>query len=198
MAKPEAYDMWSWERCQARISTLPGRLGFPEGDTLSFLGLEVNLEDGTVTDTIMGRRLSKPPEHLYFLLFRYAERREVPLTGKLVSFRQLTGGRLYAAVFEKRAVFPIARKLGDKLERFAIAAKYLGGQQMPQGDVSFRIKALPLVPLIYVLWQKTEEFPASAQVLMDSSVENYFEAEPLTHLAALATERLLTIALKKK
>jgi len=198
MATPGAYDLWSWDRCQAKISTLPGRLGFPEGKTLRFLGLEVNLEDGTVTDTIMGGKLDPPPEHLYFLLYRYAERREVPLTEKLVSFRQLPGGRLYAAVFEKRAVFPISRHLGDKPERFAIAAKYLGGQQMPQGDVAFRVLALPLVPLTYILWQATEEFPASAQVLMDSSVEKYFDAEPLTHLAALATSRLLTIALKKK
>jgi hypothetical protein len=194
MAKPDAFDLWTWSRCQSRIRTLPGRLGFPKGDHLRVLDLEIDLKDGHITDTTLNRPFDPREEYIFFLLSKYAEATQVPLTTKLVSFRQVTGGRAYDPVFEGRVVMPVARHLGDKIDRFVKAAERLGGHPVRQGDKAYIIHALPLVPLTYVLWKGDEEFPARAQVLLDASVETYLDAEAIAHLASITTSRLITVA----
>lgn len=197
MTEPDVFDLWTWPKCQEKISALAGRLGFPKGNSLRFLGFELNLANGNVTDTILNRILDQPHEYIFFLLSRYSEAKTVPLTGELVSFRQVPGGRIYNSVFEGRVVMPIAHRLGKTPERFREAAEALGGRHLTQGDIAYSIPALPLIPLSYILWKANEEFPARAQVLMDRSVTNYIDAEPLAHLAALTTKRLLILGQKK-
>jgi len=193
MSKPEAFNLWTWSRCQSAILSLPGRLGFSKGDRLRVLDLDINLKNGSITDTTLNRPFDPREEYIFFLLSKYAEAKQVPLTGKLVSFRQIPGGRAYDPVFEGRVVAPVARHLGDKLDRFAKAAERLGGRPVAQGDKAYLINALPLVPLTYVLWKGDEEFPPRAQVLLDASAELYLDAEAITHLASITTSRLLTI-----
>ncbi|MFX1562820.1 MAG: DUF3786 domain-containing protein [Promethearchaeota archaeon] len=196
MTEPEAFDLWTWPKCQEKISSLAGHLGFPKGKTLQFLGFELDLANGKVTDKILNTTLDPPPKHLFFLLYRYSEAKETPLTGELVSFRQVPGGRIYNSVFEGRVVMPIASRLGKTPERFRLAAEALDGRKLTQGDIGFTIHALPLIPLSYILWNADDEFPARVQVLMDRSVSHYIDAEPLTHLAALTSKRLLVLAEK--
>lgn len=193
MSKPEAFNLWTWSHCQSAIGSLAGRLGFPKADRLRVLDLEVNLKDGSVTDTTLNRPFDPREEYIFFLLSKYAEAKQTPLTGKLVSFRQVTGGRAYDPVFEGRVVQPVARHLGDKVDRFAKAAERLGGRPVPQGDKAYVINTLPLVPLTYVLWKGDAEFPPRAQVLLDASVESYLDAEAITHLASITTSRLVTV-----
>ena len=194
MSKPEAFNLWTWSRCQSTLRTLPGRLGFPKIDRLHMLDLEISLKDGTVTDTTLNRAFDPREEYIFFLLSKYAEAKPTPLTGKLISFRQVSGGRAYDPVFEGRVVQPVARHLGDRVDRFAKAAERVGGHAVSQGDKAYVISALPLVPLTYVLWKGDAEFPARAQVLLDGSVESYLDAEAITHLASITTSRLLTVA----
>jgi len=198
MSKPEAFNLWTWSRCQSAIRSLPGRLGFPKGDRLRVLDLEVNLKDGSVTDTTLNRPFDPREEYIFFLLSRYAEAKQVPPIGKLVSFRQIPGGRAYDPVFEGRVVAPVARHLGDKVDRFAKAAEHLGGRPVAQGDKAYVVNALPLVPLTYVLWKGDEEFPPRAQVLLDASAESYLDAEAITHLASITTSRLVAVGLSLK
>jgi hypothetical protein len=196
MALPESFDLWSWPKTKDKVRTLPGRLGFPEGDTLQLLGFEVSLSDGSVFDNIKNQRLEVAPDFLLFLLAFYSSAKEVPLTGQLISYRKIPGGRAYDPVFQGRAVGPIARKLGDKPDEFTRAAKALGGTPFAQGDVSYVIPTLPYTPLTYILWLGDEEFPARAQILMDGTMENYLDAEALSHLAEVTSRRIVSIALR--
>ncbi|MFX1561680.1 MAG: DUF3786 domain-containing protein [Promethearchaeota archaeon] len=191
MNKPEAFDLWTWSKCHEKICTLEGRLGFPKGKLLRFLGFELNLANGKVTDTITKTVSDDPPEYILYLLYRYAEAKEVSLTGELINYRQIPGGRIYNPVFEGRVVMPIAHGLSKSPEIFQQAAEAFGGHKLAQGDLAYSIPALPRIPLTYILWLADEEFPARAQVLMDRSVTNYLDAEPLSHLAALTSKRLL-------
>lgn len=197
MNKPEAFDLWTWSNCQEKISTLAGRLGFPKSEVLKFLGYELNLASGKVTDTITNIIFDNPPEHILFLLYRYSEAKETPLIGELVNFRQIPGGRIYNSVFEGRVIIPIAQGLGKTPEIFRKAAEAFEGQKIAQGDLAYSIPSLPMIPLTYILWCADEEFPPRVQVLMDRSVTNYLEAEPLTHLAALTSKRLLILGRNK-
>jgi len=46
------------------------------------------------------------------------------------------------------------------------------------------------VPVVVVLWGASPEFPASANVLFDSSANNYLSTEQLAMLSELTTARL--------
>ncbi len=195
MAIPERFDLWSWPKCKDKVRTLPGRLGFPKVNTLRVLGFEVNLSDGSVFDDIKNKQYEHAPDFILFLLAFYSTAKEVPLTGQLISYRKISGGRAYDPVFQGRAVGPIARKLGDKPDDFTNAAKALGGTPFDQGDIAYVIPTLPYTPLTYILWLGDEEFPARAQILMDDTMENFLDAEAVSHLAEVTSRRLVSIAL---
>ena len=194
MAKMEGFDLWTWKNCKDVMLTLPGRLGFPEGDRLRFLDLEVNLTDGGITDLTLNQPFDPKFEYIFFLLNQYAKAEETPLTQELISYKQISGGRVYASVFEGRAVKPIEKQLSGAPEKFEAAAQQLNGTLSTVGDLSYVIPGLPLVPYTYAIWKEDDEFPPRAKIYLDSSAAAYLDAEAHAHLASLTTYRLLGIA----
>ena len=131
------------------------------------------------------------PEHDAILLLLYlTESTGRDLDGEWVAFEQLSGGAGYSASFRGRVVLPLARAFGSRPGALLSAAASLDGEPLDLGDASVRLPALPRVPLAYVVWGGDEEFPASANVVFDASVEGYLDAEAVTVLAELATRRL--------
>jgi hypothetical protein len=66
---------------------------------------------------------------------------------------------------------------------------------MSFGDVSVQIFALKGIPLTYILW-KTDEFPATANILYDESANSYLPTEDLAVLGEITTSRLIEAKLK--
>ncbi len=194
MEKIEGFDLWTWKNCKETLLTLPGRLGFPKSDTLRFLDLEVNLIDGSITDLTFKKPFDPKIEYIFFLLNQYAKGTETPITNDYIGYKQISGGRVYAAVFEGRAVKPIEKHLGGTPEVFEAAATHLHGTQVKVGDIAYTIPALPRVPYTYAIWKADDEFPARAKVFLDGSAASYLDAEAHAHLASLTTYRLLAIA----
>lgn len=194
MADASQFDLWTWEKCKDTVRSLPGRLGFPKADKLRFLDLEISLEDGAVTDLTLNKPFDPKIEYIFFLLNQYSKAKEIPLTNDHISFKKISGGRVYASVFEGRAVKPIENHLADTPKLFEAAAKWLKGRPANVGDVAYTIPALPLVPYTYVLWRGNDEFPSRAKLFLDGSAGSYLDAESHTHLASLTTYRLLAIA----
>jgi hypothetical protein len=194
MEKIEGFDLWTWENCKETLLTLPGRLGFPKGDSLQFLDLEVSLTDGSITDLTLNKPFDPKIEYVFFLLNQYAKSTETTITNEFISYRQISGGRVYASVFEGRAVKPIEKHLGGIPEVFEAAAKRLHGTQAKVGDLAYTIQSLPRVPYTYAIWKADAEFPARAKVFLDGSAASYLDAEAHAHLASLTTYRLLAIA----
>jgi hypothetical protein len=192
MGEPPASGTWTWEKCEADIRSLSGRLGFPKqaGDVLEFLRLRVIPAEKTIRDTL---RDDKPVERqglTIAILHYYSKATEIPLTGNLISFRQLPGGMAYDSVFRKRAVDRIARVFGERPEALEKAALVLRGRKVPFQTTSVQIPALPLVPLTVNLWSKSVEFQASASILFDSTASHYLPTEPLSYLGELVSIRL--------
>jgi hypothetical protein len=194
MDKMHSFDLWTWDKCKEPLLTLPGRLGFPKGDNLRFLDLEVKLADGSITDLTLQQPFDPKIEYVFFLLNQYAKATEIPLTHEFISYKQIPGGRVYVSVFEGRAVKPIEKHLGAVPEKFEVAAQRLNGTKASVGDLAYTIAALPRVPYTYAIWKGDDEFPARAKVYLDGSAAEYLDAEAHAHLASLATYRLLAIA----
>jgi hypothetical protein len=192
MSQPPTFSNWTWDKYEADIRSLSGRLGFPQqaGDALEFLRLRVVPAEKAIRDTLQN---DKPIEHqglTIAVLHYYSKATEIPLTGNLISFRQLPGGMAYESVFRKRAVDRIARIFGERPEALEKAALVLRGRKVPFQTTSVQIPALPLVPLTVNLWSKSAEFQASAHILFDSTASHYLPTEPLSYLGELASIRL--------
>jgi len=114
--------------------------------------------------------------------------------GKWAAYKDLPGGLLYASVFARRVTDPLIKRFGKSAKSFQEAGKRLGGEPAEVGDASFNLQAFPRVPLQYVLWEGDEEFPASAQLLFDSSVDHYLPLEDIVVLGQVTTGRLISLS----
>jgi len=184
------HEFWNWERCKTKIRNLKGRLGFKESSTLKFLGLSLSLEDGMVHDDLRNCPFPEVAPSIYCILSGYAAAEPVPEALKLVSFRQLPGGRAYHKDFLGRAVLSIQKGFGPKPKMLVEAAKLLGGSKVGYGDCSVVVYSLPLVPITVVLWAESPEFPASANMLFDASISHYLTTEQVAMLSQLTSTRL--------
>jgi hypothetical protein len=126
------------------------------------------------------------------LLLHYVIRADGnPPTNRWVGYKDLPGGLLYAGVFARRVTDRLARRFGYSAKEFQEIGSRVGGEPAGVGDTSFTLRALPSVPLQYVLWEGDEEFPASLQLLFDASVVHYLSLEDIVVLGQMAAGRLL-------
>lgn len=126
------------------------------------------------------------------LLLHYLIRADgSPVTGKWVSYKDIPGGLLYTSVFTRRVTDPLARKFGRSAKGFKEMAIPLGGQPAGVGDASLILKVFPFIPMQYVLWEGDDEFPPSAQLLFDASVDHYLSLEDIVVLGQITTGRLI-------
>jgi hypothetical protein len=114
-----------------------------------------------------------------------------PLAGKWVAYKDIPGGLLYGSVFARRVTEPIQRRFGNSAKSFKETGIKSGGESVEIGDASFILHAFPRVPLQYVLWEGDEEFPPSAQLLFDASVDHYLTLEDMVVLGQVTTGRLI-------
>lgn len=160
----------------------------------NFLGFTLNLKTGTLIDKLSSTQSNYFTEwHLQILktlLDHYSNAEIIPLTGKLVKFKDVPGGYAYEGAFEKRAIHPIAQFFGERPDEMLKAAEKIGGLKGNVGDASFIIEPLKGILLTYILW-KSDEFPASSNILYDESASNYLPTEDLAVLGEVTTSRLI-------
>ena len=113
-----------------------------------------------------------------------------PLSGELVAYKDIPGGDKYFSVFKKRVEMPVINAYGDNPEGFAEACMGLGGEEVKMGDTAFRFQAFPRVPVTYIYWKGEEEFPASLQLLFDSSIRYNLPLEDIVYLSEMLSWKI--------
>jgi len=108
-----------------------------------------------------------------------------PLVGKLVTGQSLKGGKTFFQGAHRFPLEPLIARYGRDAEGFLDRGLSLGAFQERYGDVGLRFVVFPRVPVIMVLWQADEEFPARLSVLFDASIEQHL---PLDAIYGLVTE----------
>lgn len=156
-----------------------------------FLGYSVDLDSGDIQDSLkQGSEVIDEFYVLQVLLSHYSKAEPVTESGNLIKFANLEGGQAYETAFLNRAVKPLVDVFGDKPEELEKCAKRFDGHNLPYGDCSFVIPALPHIPLTIILWEKSE-FPAEANILYDTTANKYLPTEDLAVLGELMTTRLI-------
>ncbi|XHH07706.1 MAG: DUF3786 domain-containing protein [Candidatus Bathyarchaeia archaeon] len=164
-------------------------------NSVRFLGFNLNLQTGDLQDDLQQKTVEpkvKDPtmyQQIAELLIKYALAGKHERVGRLVKFKDFSGGYAYEVAFQRRAVEPIAKLFGRNPLELIKAAEQLGGKQLSHGDCSVEIEGFPCVPLTIILWAD-EELPPTANVLFDESAGKYFNVEDLAGLSDLTTWRL--------
>ena len=103
-------------------------------------------------------------------------------TGKLIAFKQLSGGVSYFPAFSQRAIGPLVKNFGESPQLLRRAAAKLGGREARYGDASVTINAFDRVPVTLVLWRGDEDVAPNGNILFDANVSDYLPTEDVTVL----------------
>jgi hypothetical protein len=127
------------------------------------------------------------------ILHYFTKAAGTPLTGRLITYKELQEGINYYPTFFKRAIEPIINNFKDEPERLPEIASTLGGRKTDYGDIAVRIEAFPKVPLTIVLWRGDEEFPLDGNILFDSTISDYLPTEDVTILCEVIAWKFVRI-----
>lgn len=116
------------------------------------------------------------------------------LSGNQASYDDLPGCRPYLPVFDRRVCRPLLTAFGSNRDLFQEAGSALGGSEEEYGNASFTLKAFPMVPITFILWEGGEEFTPSIKVLFDRTIDSYLPLEDITVVTKLAATRILHAA----
>ena len=194
-------ELWTWRNCKEAVKSLQGRLGFPAGDKLEFLGFELDNNNGSIKDSLTGEPVDmaqragrRAANTIFYVLSAYSESPEKKPTGKLISSKQFRG-----TLFTKRDTMGERYRIIKSFKepaKLEMASKVLGGSKVdfPYGDVAVNLNLLPFIPLTIVLTVDDGEFPADARLFYDETVENYLDSEQTYFLTSLTVSRLIQSA----
>lgn len=116
---------------------------------------------------------------------------EMPLADKLVAGSSLTGGKNFFQGSHQFPLDPLLERYGRDIEGFLDRGISLGAVQERYGDVGLRFAALPRVPVIMVLWQADEEFPARFSCLFDASIEQHLPLDAIYGLVTVICRHMM-------
>ena len=135
----------------------------------------------------------KPPSHAFCLLILHylACADGHPLADRWAAFRELPDGLMYDRAFRDRVEPPLLAAFGSRQERFASAARVLGGQPLAFGDAAFAFAALPRLPMAVIFYAGDDELPGTVSVLFDGAAGHYLPTEDLAVLGGLLVGSLL-------
>ncbi|MCL2180009.1 MAG: DUF3786 domain-containing protein [Treponema sp.] len=112
-------------------------------------------------------------------------------SGQLIAYREIAPALFYEPNFYKRAVKPLIGFFGSDPQKLIETGIALGGEKASSGDVSVKINVLPYLPVIFIIWEKSEEFPPDGNILFDKTAKTWFAAEDLAVLAGAAVQELI-------
>ena len=118
-------------------------------------------------------------------------------SGRLIAYREAAPALFYEPNFYKRAVRPLVGCFGKNPKKLVETGVTLGGQSATMGDASVTIKVLPYLPITFIIWEGSEEFPPDGNILFDKSAITWFAAEDLAVLASIAVYELIGASKKK-
>ena len=116
-----------------------------------------------------------------------------PLSGKIITYKELQEGINYYPTFFKRAIEPIVNNFKDEPQQLLETAATLGGHKSGYGDISVTIDAFPYVPLTIVLWRGDKEFPPNGNIMFDSTIPDYLPTEDITILCEVIAWKLVKL-----
>ncbi len=125
---------------------------------------------------------AKPADLLLILHYLLCD---VPVrkTGKLISFREFSGGQFYYEPFLSRTVKPLTDKYANDIEGIKKCMAKFDYEEVKLGDFGAKIQSFGPFEITFIYHLGDDEFPVDAEVLFDSSFKRVFAAEDAAVIA---------------
>lgn len=151
----------------------------------------ISLPGGEVS--LVGSAEAVPVRDKILILHYFLRATGTPLSGKLITYKELQEGINYYPTFFKRSIEPVLDNFRDRPEKLLEMAATLGGRSAAYGDIAVAIDAFPRVPLTIVLWRGDKEFPPEGNILFDSTIGDYLPTEDVTILCEIIAWKLVRL-----
>ena len=119
-------------------------------------------------------------------LWYLAKAREIPCAGKLVRLEQVRGGDAFSRGSHVLPLEKVAAKYGRNTAGFLERGETLGGEEVKLADAAVRLHPFPRIPVVVALWLEDAEFPARADILLDSTCELQLPTDVLWSIAMMS------------
>jgi len=188
------------EKNPKRIADLCGAAFEPDSEgkavlQLDFLGrrIAVTWPELSVSYSASGDEL--PIQEQILLLHYLNGAKGAAPTGQWVAYQEIPDGKFYLDAFVRRAKNPMVQVFGNRPELLVkLAGERYGAQPLNQGDLSMRVQALPMVPVLLILWRGDDEFPPEGTILFDRNISEILSAEDIAWLAGMIIYPLIGMA----
>jgi hypothetical protein len=109
-----------------------------------------------------------------------------PLTGHLISYREMEGGKVFFPNLKAKTIDWLAAKLSSRTaaEIKNIFARFKG-TPVEGCDLGATFYLFPRFPVTVKLWLADEEFPMSANILFDAAAGGYLHTEDIAAAASI-------------
>lgn len=153
--------------------------------------LSVNRHDGTITCLSDDLPLGPNPKGNVYTLFYFSS----PLArikGDWVAFRELRNTAPFDPAFKRGVLDAMAYTFAGHEDKLEEAVQKIRGRRI--SSTGFELKAFECIPIRINFWDADDEFPASANMLFDSSATDFIHEESIVSIATEALDQLATAA----
>lgn len=163
------------------------------GFSFSFLGKEcvVDLDQRAVFMASGGQRRKASFQEALVTLTYLAKATAVDPTGVMITEKKLKGGDLFFQGPHALFTRPLLERYESRPQEFVAKAKKLEGIALDYGDAAVKLRPLPKIPLVYILYRGDEEFDAAMVVSFDETIQSHL---PLDVIWALVNVTSLVLA----
>lgn len=103
----------------------------------------------------------------------------IPPTNKYITFKEIDGGHVYYPAFVRTSINRLTKEFGGNVEKFKSVMKNIGASKINMGDSAYKIRFLNDTYIIYILWSGDDEIESASNILFDSNIKYYFNAEDI-------------------
>ncbi len=127
------------------------------------------------------------------ILHYLASEKGVPLSHKLITYKEIPDGINYFPTFFKRAIKPLLDYFSKEPHLIVELARKLGGYKVDYGDAAVTIDAFSRVPITLVLWKGDKELAPEGNIIFDSTISGYLSADDIHVLCETIAWRLVRL-----
>ena len=158
---------------------------------MPILGQSIDVFPGQrrlAADSPIGEHLLTRQAYFSTLVIRayLAQARAVPPSGTWITPADLRAGDIYYRGSHILPLPGLAARYDGQCAAFLERGGQLGGVPADYGDAALQLAGLPRLPVLIILRESDDEFPAGAEFLFDATCEQHAPADILWSLAMLS------------
>ncbi|EGT4637390.1 DUF3786 domain-containing protein [Clostridioides difficile] len=129
---------------------------------------------------------------LKILIVRYLiNAKGIPRTNKYVTFKEIPGGNVYYPNFLNRTLYRLSEVFTSQIDKYKLVMEKIGAEKVNMGDLAYRFTYMGNTSMVFILWFGDDEFPPNSNILFDSNIVYYFNAEDLAVVPDIAINAIL-------